>query len=508
VREVVEKVLKPHTEMSDRDFVNVAQRAVMNLLDWAVQIDGNNTKSGDQLNLFIKRALLDKGGYVKQVGDFIKTAKDDITHPMHNNYIVKILEPVYSGKEQGTNNLTLTNKDNKVYDQNKIIYGFEELREYLSNNRSDLYKKLVAVSILQSGISRSKVSFTNLLPYEDFKDIYNKTLFNLDKFPNLEEFYNLNVFERNNWSDSDIVPFRKAIWLKGKKNEKRRFYNPNMTFFLPQQLQDQVAQKNLSPMLSISTLSREGAADIITYSWEKGEELLTEDEMNLSKSEQRAVIKERKKEMRRKGDYSFIQKGLFKKVYQDDGVSPSVYTSFGDDGRKFESYIYKAINAWGDSYKANEFYDEAKPSQIDNGFIKVPFEAMDAAINPYIIDKEYVPPTKLILIDNLEYKASDINVPMLENMGYNPAEVADILEAMMLKKPIPEYLRGISAQAPVTGDAASLKAQIAALEQKKKTKGLSPAEVKLLNDLKSAKPSSNDVVNALKKNNIIDKNCS
>ena len=143
--------------MSDRDFVNIAQRAVMNLLDWAVQIDGNNTKTGDQLNLFIKKALLDKGGYVKQVGDFIKNAKDDISHPMHNNYIVKILEPVYSGKEQGTNNLTLTNKDNKVYDQNKIIYGFEELRDYLSNNRSDLYTKLVAVSILQSEIGRAHV---------------------------------------------------------------------------------------------------------------------------------------------------------------------------------------------------------------------------------------------------------------------------------------------------------------------------------------------------------------
>ena len=111
---------------------------------------------------------------------------------------------------------------------------------------------------------------------------------------------------------------------------------------------------------------------------------------------------------------------------------------------------------------------------------------MDAAINPHIIDKQYVPPTKLILRDNIEYKASDINVPMLENMGYNPAEVADILEAMMLKKPIPEYLRGVSAQAPVvTGDTASLKAQIAELEQKKKTKGITGAEAAQLTKLQT-----------------------
>jgi len=38
------------------------------------------------------------------------------------------------------------------------------------------------------------------------------------------------------------------------------------------------------------------------------------------------------------------------------------------------------INAWGDSFRAQEFYTEAKESVIDNGFIKVPNEVSDATV--------------------------------------------------------------------------------------------------------------------------------
>jgi DNA modification methylase len=41
------------------------------------------------------------------------------------------------------------------------------------------------------------------LPYEDFKEIYNKTLLNLEIMPNLVNFYYLHAFERNNWNNTD-----------------------------------------------------------------------------------------------------------------------------------------------------------------------------------------------------------------------------------------------------------------------------------------------------------------
>jgi hypothetical protein len=41
------------------------------------------------------------------------------------------------------------------------------------------------------------------------------------------------------------------------------------------------------------------------------------------------------------------------------------------DGTVVRSFIYKAINAWGDSFRANEFYNAPNQSIIDNGFIPV-----------------------------------------------------------------------------------------------------------------------------------------
>ena len=47
--------------------------------------------------------------------------------------------------------------------------------------------------------------------------------------------------------------------------------------------------------------------------------------------------------------------------------------------------VHKAINALGDSFRANEFYSFAKESIIDNGMIKVENEVMDAQIVPLAV---------------------------------------------------------------------------------------------------------------------------
>jgi hypothetical protein len=127
-----------------------------------------------------------------------------------------------------------------------------------------------------------------------------------------------------------------------------------------------------------SIASREGSSDFVVYTWEKREDLLTEQEMQDYKDEvSRAgyegrlapklsdVINAKKTEMRKAGDYSFINKGLFQKVYDDYGVPLIIPQQSGD------YYIYKAINAWGDSFRANEFYETDHNSVFDNGFMQV-----------------------------------------------------------------------------------------------------------------------------------------
>jgi hypothetical protein len=63
-------------------------------------------------------------------------------------------------------------------------------------------------------------------------------------------------------------------------------------------------------------------------------------------------------------------------VYYDKERTKPVITGFTKkmaDGttKTFNSYVYQMVNAWGDSFRANEFYDAVKESVIDNGYEKV-----------------------------------------------------------------------------------------------------------------------------------------
>ncbi len=360
VRSVIEKVLTPYIDMNDRDFVKLAQKAVNDLFDWAVQNDR-------KLNTQVEKILLSDENTAKQVSDFVTSVRKNPEHPLYNNQVIKLITPHFADKEGGVNNLKIKNKDNKVYDQNQMIYAFAEIRNYLKGQNDELYRALTTLSVLQSGLSNSPISFTSLLPYEDFKKIYNKTLSTLEEIPNLQNFHTLNVFQRNNWNDNDWVPHRKAKWKQNKKGEWK--YNNNMKFFGHPRVTKAIDKELIPQLVKISTLAREAATDVIVYSWEEG-----------SKNE--------KAEKKKKGDYSYIKRGLFKKIYK--GSTPFTVSFTTDEGTVISEYVYKAINAWGESkssdgiyFGANEFYSVGKPSVIDNGFITVEKEQADGSILTY-----------------------------------------------------------------------------------------------------------------------------
>ena len=347
VREVMEAVLSKYLHLNDRDFTKVAQKAVNDLFDWAVQTDSTN-----KLNTKLKDILL--GGETREsaadeIINFVETVKADESHPLNKNYIIQSIkrEPG-SSKANTPNNLYISGKSNKVYDQNQIIYAFNELKNGLGENKA-LYQKIVDLAVLQSGLSNSRIAFTTLLPYEDFKEIYNNALFVLDKMPNLRDFYDLNVFERNNWSDSNIIPSKRAKVIKSKKTG--RIIYPIELMFFKKPIEAAINRGDVPRIIKIPLLSREAASDFITYSWDT----YTGKGVN--------------KELRKKGDYSYINKGLFKKVYGADGKPLIHETEY--DGKIYTSYLYKAINAWGDGFRANEFYNEVRTSEIDNGMIIV-----------------------------------------------------------------------------------------------------------------------------------------
>ena len=361
VRNVIQKVLLPYVETSDRDFVKLAQKAVGDLFDWAVQTDQN-------LNEMIKDILVNDGGVGREVAMFVNEVKSKgREHPLFGNHIIDIIEgiPSIRAAAGGPNNAKLNMGENKVYDQNNVIYAFRELRDYLKGENNPLYERIKMLAVLQSGLSPSPISFTNLIPYEDFESIYNKTLSKLEGMPNLEDFYKLGVFQRNNWNNDDVVPYLKAALIKTAAG--RMHYNPSMKF-LPDAVKQAMDSNDIPPVLTRSKRNREANSDYIVYTWEKQEELLTKEELDKAIGDRNVfkAIAAKKAEMRRAADYSYINKALFKKVY-DNYNTALEHTAY--DGQKY--FVYKAINAWGDSFRANEFWATDHKSVLENGFMKV-----------------------------------------------------------------------------------------------------------------------------------------
>jgi len=433
VGDVLGKVMEPYVGMyNERDFLKVSRKAVTDFFDWAVQIDSSR-------NALIPKLLLSDNNAPKEVMEFMTSIANNPSHPLFTNYIVGkngIMQHQAPQKNGGVNNLSLKNKDNKVYDQDRIISSFREVREYLKGqNKETLYKKIVGVSILQSGLSTTPFSFTSLLPYEDFADIYNNVLTKLEEESDIDitKFYEVNAFQRNNWNNDDIVPSEKA--RGGYNYLGEPYYNLNMNFDKHGALLNAMRNGEIPQLLKLSSRTAAGQADIVSYTW---------DVVPAGKT---------KMQMMKEGDYSFRKRGLFKKVYIDETNKIPAVLKEG----KYENYVYQMINAWGDSFRANEFYTEPTVSVIDNGFVKVEpttytkeytFQdkkyTMQGATSPersnnYVaryfgaqaaetpVEIEPVSQKTMKLKDGVTYAFPAINAKMLEEMGYTPEEAGKII---------------------------------------------------------------------------------
>lgn len=345
IRNTIQKVLSNYTSLNDYDFLRIAQTTVLNLFDWAVQND-------KALNLKIEEILISETGTASKITKFFKSIKEG--HPLYGNYVVDVLSTRPSQKQEGqANNLYIKNKANKTYDQNRTIYAFEELKSYLtSQGKADLYDDLVRLSVLQSGLKSSSVSFTSLLPYEDFLKMYGETLSYIEEFTNLDTYIDLKVLNRTNWNNTKIDPSIKAPWIKTKKG--KMMYNPGLSSarvsFVPKKVVAAVNTGKLPKILQLSTAGVHADSDVVSYSWEEG-------------------TTKQKKEMRKSKDYSYIKRGLFQKVY--DGETPLISTYTNKDGVDYDSFVYKAINAWGQGALGNEFWMDGHVSKFNNGYEKV-----------------------------------------------------------------------------------------------------------------------------------------
>ena len=390
IRSVLEQVLDPYMDMNDKDFVSISRKAVLTLFDWAVQ---TNTK----LNTQITKVLLSNDKGESTASELMKLKRDaeNPEHRLYNNYVLKSLELEKGNSETEPDNLYINAKATKVYDQNQIIYALREIKKLLPESQKALYGNLVRLAVIQSGLSNSRIAFTNLLPFDDFVAVYNDTLSKIDKLPNLSDFVDMNVFERENWNDSNIVDQHKERVILTKNG---RYFKPETTM-VSKKLGDAMLMGEIPKTINISANSMEANSDVITFIWSD-----------------MTVNKDKKREMAKRGDYSFMKKGLFKKVYSKTkkGISsPIVYETVSKDKKTkkttvYKNYVYKMINAWGDSLYAKEFYGKtypeiatstvSRPSVFDNGYEKVEVKAKVTVLGDTVITKGEVEDSVIVEI--------------------------------------------------------------------------------------------------------------
>ena len=425
IRRVLESVLLPYTNLPNKDFVRVARKAVNSLFDWAVQTGG--------LNVQIEKRLLSDNSTAQQIMsifDEIKNTKDpkDPAYKMRNNLVVDSMQvlPAGTGRRK-VNNLKILNLGTKAYDVNSIIFSFKELKDYLIKiGEGKLYNDLVELSILQSGLSTSAISFTSYLPYADVSKVYDKFLPMLENMPNLDNFQKADMFQRNSWNDSDAVRSEDLYLITpANSNAMSASYPAIAAWARPKSVTAAQAKGEIPQTVVQLAGSYKSGDDFMVFNWS---------DLRISRAA--------RAKMRKAGDYSYIRKGLFKLVKNPDG-SKFTYTN---PKTERVGYIYKAINALGDSSNANEYYFNARPSVIDNGFIK-PTEASDAVVRsvwegsygrtiPTLEDdgQGYIMRLndgKIMLADGKKYTPeviSDNNFELLKELGYSKKVIGNIIK--------------------------------------------------------------------------------
>jgi hypothetical protein len=238
-------ILSRYLGLSKDKFVDVARKALNSVFDYATQVNS-------ELNKSLGTLLVGKDSIGKQVDDLIQEIKQEgEDHPLANNLIIKSLRYTPSVKEGGADELKLVAKDNKSYDKNQIIYSFSELKDYLKNtDQEDLYKGLIAFSIVQSGLINSPISFTQFIPYEDFIEYYQENINSLNS-TTIDTFGKVGAFERNNWNNPDLVSYKKAYYETGEDDFVR--YNAARTLNPMYDLvKAEIANKNIPQLITIS----------------------------------------------------------------------------------------------------------------------------------------------------------------------------------------------------------------------------------------------------------------
>lgn len=354
IMKVLEPLIDPNENyQSPKDVIKIGNKVTSSFIDYITQT--RFTAYQSPLNENITRLLIGD----ENTAEKLRKVKGDEKDPLNENYALQRLGYLIGNQEGEVNNITNQLKDNDSFSQNQFISALRELK----GANKDIYNRLVLTSLLQSGGYKSFISYTDLIPIEDYAAVLNPIINGLEDGEDFSTFASKNLFLRNNWQDRDLVP----VIQENAKSRKGTFYNqvrigkdryPAAT----QKLINSGVKGNSLPV-AISPYLTNGA-NIIT--------IRRNDTDSFKESEIKA--------MKAKGNFSYKITIGYERVV-DPGGEPLIISNVDEStGKVYEKVVYKPINLYGDGIYAQEYYNDTRPSVIDNGTLKLKNELENSKI--------------------------------------------------------------------------------------------------------------------------------
>lgn len=354
LQQILAEYVQPHQQVPEDDFLIIASKLQSSFLDYITQLAGIAPSQN------LVEQLMISGNSV--AGDLVQLKKTlPADSDLAENVVLSLLEPMYD-------NTLITEPQNirlkeKPYDSFTANLYTEAMRDLRANvHTGTFYERLVQLSLIQSGSRRSPISFTEIIPLEDYAPLVAKALDSAQLPSLLRSFIDNYAFQRVHYWDERIVPTVEPKEIETTYGLVTPLYE--VPFRLYTNL-GTTASESRFIKLNTQFQSRESTYPVVKIR-----------QVAISPQTKAPYSLQEQAEMRKNGDYSFFKYLLFQKVMVEDENGDLAPLSFPDDQNKrpgVVNYLYKQINAWGKPGQVQEYYSYPRPSVIPSNAVVLEF---------------------------------------------------------------------------------------------------------------------------------------
>jgi hypothetical protein len=345
LQEILGQYIQPYQSSSEDDFLVITSKLQSSFLDYITQSAGIEATGN-----LVEQLMIGERSVATELVKLKHSIPSD--SDLAGNVVLSSLEPMYDNTfTNEPQNIRLKEKPYDSFTANLYTEAMRDLRNNV--HTGDFYKRLITLSLLQSGSRRSPISFTEIIPLEDYAPLVKKALNSTELATLLRAFADINAFQRVHYWDERIVPTIEA---------KESTYDGTVPIYnVPDRLYKNLnAKPGESRFIRLNTQyqSRESNYPVVKIR-----------EIAVNPLTKAPYSLQEQSEMRKNGDYSFFKYTLFKKVMTEGKDGQSVGLSFPDDQNKrpgVVNYIYKQINTWGKPGLVQEYYNYPRPSVIES----------------------------------------------------------------------------------------------------------------------------------------------